>query len=211
MTWIPALATLLFACEEYDRHATFIDCTSERIDSAGVRVVTSYGPFGWPTREETYVGDAPPVVAETEYSRVAGGVVESLTVIDNVGYSRFYDGHEHLESFTTNGTDPELDYECTLTHGNADRIVESACTNGVTTTYDDCQNPDTVDYPMGAESHGYTYNGCVVLNTQILGQSDTGPWSENAQFLFGREVSRVRESNGVLFSSITTWDCPASE
>ncbi|MEZ4318768.1 MAG: hypothetical protein R3F61_14740 [Myxococcota bacterium] len=206
------LLVVLAACEPYVPAEAFADCTSERIDSAGVRVTTSYDNRGWPVLEVVEVDGLDPVTAETEYSRVAGRVVESLTVIDGLGYTRFYDAHEHLESYTTNGNAPDEDYECQLKHGKGESLLESSCTNGVDTTYDDCGNPDSVmftsDAGSGEESWGFTYRGCQILSGQILGRDDVGPYAENFQYVLGREISRVHERDDSLFASFTTWDCP---
>ncbi len=206
------LLAILAGCEPYVPEAALSNCSSRSVTSAGIVTFTDYDAQGWPIRQEVRVEGAEPVVTTTEYSRVAGRVVESLSITPtpdgDLAVTNDYDGHEHLEVSETNiaGRDP---ITCTLSH-DGDAIVESSCSDGITIRYDDCQNPDEVEFDGGVESIGYTYRGCQILSGLLLGEDTDGPYQEAFQHSLGREVSRVRERDDVLFSTYTTWDCPAA-
>lgn len=184
------------------------ECSSETIASDGTITLVDYDRFGWPIREEVRVPDAEPVVVETEYTHVAGRVATAIAYQDPFAELFEYDAFEQLEYWETNlaGVEP---YACNNVYEQGDVLVSSTCENGITTIFDACRNPDEVTTPDGVESYGYTYADCTVLNGQVLGLDAIGPFAENFQHMLGRRVSHVRNREGVLSSSVTTWDCPS--
>ncbi|MCA9570431.1 MAG: hypothetical protein KC656_21450 [Myxococcales bacterium] len=199
----------LTGCKEYVPRLALADCTSERFDSAGVLTVTTYDGFGWPIVEEVSVNGGEPEVTTTEYTRVAGRVVEALSLTDPIAHIYQYDGHEHLR-YTDSNLEGDDGYECTNFH-DGDIRTTSSCTNGVETVYDACDNPVEITSPEGRVTFGYSYEDCRILNIQSLGADAGGPFAENTQYFAGRPVSRVREQDGGFFASMTSWDCPAAE
>jgi hypothetical protein len=214
LKWFPvALAALSGCAEPYIPEAALADCSSRSVNSAGIVTYADFDFKGWPIREEVQVDGADPVITETEYSRVAGRVVQSLSITPtpagDLAVTRDYDGRENLERIETNiaGDEP---ITCTLTY-TGESLTQSVCSDGVTTRYDDCENPDDVEFEGGVESIGYAYRGCQILSGLLLGEDSDGPYQEAFQYSQGREVSRVRERNDSLFATYTTWDCPAAE
>jgi len=205
---LPLSILALFACQDtYESHVPFESCSSVRLDSNGVITLTDYDSSGWPIRIEVQFDGVDPVITDIEYSRVAGRVVESLSVTDTLAVSTTYDAHEHFEASITN-IEGDEGISCSNLHDAKDRLIESDCTTGIKTVYDLCQNPDRVEFEGGEENYGYTYNRCQILSGQIVGLDDIGLYSENFQYVLGRPISTVHERDGFLTSSFTTWDCP---
>lgn len=202
------LFALSVGCQsDFDPREPFVDCRSETLDSDGTLRLVDYNDIGWPIREEVVREGEEPVVYDTEYNLVVGRVIESVTLEGPRAERRIYDGHEHLLSIETNLDGAEI-VECTLTHQGDGQLLTSVCTDGIETTYDLCDNLITRTSPEGLSSYGYTYDECRILNRQILGSDEAGPFAANEQFFNARPVSFVREQDASLWSSITTWDCP---
>lgn len=208
------LVLALFAstgCQsDYNARLARAECSSETLDSEGLVTLVDYDTYGWPVRTEFQVEGEEPVVHETEYTRVAGRVVEAITYMDPIARLDQYDGNEHL-TFSDTNLEGDDGYECELVYQGDGILLTSTCTNGVTTTHDLCDNVVEVRDDTGRWTYGYSYEECRVLNAQIIGTDAGGPFRENHQYFAGRRVSRVRDQGGAFSGAFTDWDCPAGE
>lgn len=207
---LPLLA--LQGCQsDHLARLAYSDCSAETLHSDGTVDRVTYDALGWPVQQVFDAEADEPELHETEYTRVAQRVVESITYMGRIARLDEYDGHEHL-TFSDTNLEGDDGYTCELVHqGDGSVLLTSTCSNGVTTTYDLCDNPVDVRTPDGRWTFGYAYENCRILNVQMLGTDAAGPFRENRQYFAGREVSRIRDQGGDFSGSLTEWDCPAGE